>query len=86
VRPMTARELKNQTGEVLRTLRRGEIILLTFRGRPVGTIVPYAAGKEGSAEVRTFEEAMNDLDHKLRTTRPRHRTWREAEDESRGRG
>jgi len=37
---MTARDLKNATGEVVRALRKGETILLTFRGRPLGTIEP----------------------------------------------
>ena len=34
MKPMSARELKNSTGDVIRTLRRGESILLTFRGKP----------------------------------------------------
>lgn len=85
MKPMTARELKNSTGEVVRSLKRGESILLTFRGKPLGTIVPLGADDRETELVRPYEEAWADIEDQLRQTRPRFATWQEAEDEGRGR-
>lgn len=43
MKPMTARELEMSTGEVARALERGESILFTFRGKPLGTSRPLGA-------------------------------------------
>jgi prevent-host-death family protein len=85
MKPMTARELKNSTGEVVRTLRRGESILLTFRGKPLAAIVPVGEGDREPTPIRPYEEAWAEIEAELRKTKPRFVSWREAEDESRGR-
>ena len=85
MKPMTARELKNSTGEVVRTLRRGESILLTFRGKPLGTIVPLRTGDQGAPLIRPYEAAWAEIEAQLKRSKPRFASWREAEDESRGR-
>ncbi len=85
MKPMTARDLKNSTGEVVRSLRRGETILLTFRGKPLGTIVPIDADDRKPARIRPYEEAWDDIEHQLKRAKPRFASWQEAEDESRGR-
>jgi prevent-host-death family protein len=82
---MTARDLKNSTGEVVRALRRGESILLTFRGRPLGTIEPLRADRDDTPAIRPYEEAWAEIEAQLKRSKPRFRSWREAEDESRGR-
>lgn len=83
MKPMTARDLKNSTGEVVRTLRRGETVLLTFRGKPLGTIVPLG-GREVPS-IRAYGEAWDAIEEQLRRSKPRFASWREAEDDSRGR-
>lgn len=85
IKAMTARQLKNATGEVVRTLRRGESILLTFRGKPLGTIEPLRPDDAPAAAARPFEEAWADIEAQLTDSAPRFATWRDAEDESRGR-
>jgi antitoxin (DNA-binding transcriptional repressor) of toxin-antitoxin stability system len=85
MKPMTARELKNATGEVVRTLRRGERILLTFRGKALGTIDPLRPEAENVPTIRPYEEAWAEIEAQLERSRPRFASWREAEDESRGR-
>jgi prevent-host-death family protein len=82
---MTARDLKNATGEVVRALRRGEGILLTFRGRPLGTIQPLQPGEIDAAPVLPYEDAWADIESQLRQTAPAFPSWRDAEDRSRGR-
>jgi prevent-host-death family protein len=85
MKPMTARELKNATGEVVRTLKRGESILLTFRGKPLGTIAPVGARERAASRIRPYEEAWADIESQLRRTKPHFASWKEAEDRSRGR-
>lgn len=85
MKPMTARELKNATGEVVRTLRRGGSILLTFRGKALGTIEPLRAEAALTSPVLPFREAWAQIESELQRSRPRFASWREAEDRSRGR-
>jgi prevent-host-death family protein len=82
---MSARDLKNSTGEVVRTLRRGESILLTFRGKPLGTIQPLRTGEADVTEVPPYEEAWAEIEDQLRRSPPAYASWRDAEDASRGR-
>jgi prevent-host-death family protein len=85
MKPMTARDLKNSTGEVVRTLKRGESILLTFRGKPLATIVPIGTEDRQPVRIRPYAEAWAQIEAELQTTQPRFASWQEAEDESRGR-
>ncbi len=85
MRLMTARDLKNSTGEVVRTLRRGDSILLTFRGKPLGTIEPVRAEDAHAPSIPPYEEAWADIQTQLKRSKPRFGSWKEAEDESRGR-
>jgi prevent-host-death family protein len=85
MKPMTARDLKNSTGEVVRTLRRGGRILLTFRGRPIGTITPVEGGGTPAQAVRSYNDAWAAIDAELQGSQPRFASWRDAEDDSRGR-
>jgi antitoxin (DNA-binding transcriptional repressor) of toxin-antitoxin stability system len=85
MKPMTARELKNSTGEVVRTLRRGESILLTFRGKALGTIEPLRPEGQDVPSIRPYEEAWAEIEAQLKRSKPRFASWKEAEDESRGR-
>jgi antitoxin (DNA-binding transcriptional repressor) of toxin-antitoxin stability system len=85
MKPMSARDLKNSTGDVVRTLRRGESILLTFRGKPLGTIEPLRSRGRSVPAIQPFEEAWDAIETELRRSKPRFASWRDAEDESRGR-
>ncbi len=85
MKPMTARELKNSTGEVVRTLRRGESILITFRGKALGTIEPLRPEDEQGPPVRPYDEAWREIEAQLKRSKPRFASWREAENEGRGR-
>jgi prevent-host-death family protein len=85
MKPMTARDLKNSTGEVVRALKRGESILLTFRGKPLGTIVPLKSGDQDMGRIRPYEEAWSDIEQQLIHSKPRFASWKEAEEVGRGR-
>lgn len=85
MKAMTARDLKNSTGEVVRSLKRGESILLTFRGKPLGRIAPLGAHERDLPAVRPYDEAWAEIEEQLQRSRPRFATWQEAEDHGRGR-
>lgn len=40
-RTITQRELRNQSGEIMRALDRGESFIVTRNGVPVGELVPF---------------------------------------------
>jgi antitoxin (DNA-binding transcriptional repressor) of toxin-antitoxin stability system len=85
MKSMTARELKNATGDVARALRRGERILLTFRGKPLGTIEPFRSEDENVPSIRPYEQAWAEIEAQLARSKPRFASWRVAERVSRGR-
>lgn len=84
-RTMTARDLKNSTGDVVRTLRRGGSVLLTFRGKPLATIDPVRADDRQTAAIPPYEDAWAEIERQLARSTPRFGSWQEAEDRSRGR-
>lgn len=85
MKTLSARDLKNRSGEVLRALRRGDSLILTFRGKPVGRIVPYAPSGAKGMILRDYEEAWAEIEEALQGSSPEFASWREAEDRSRGR-
>ena len=85
MKPMSARDLKNSTGGVIRTLRRGESVLITFRGKPLGTIEPLRPDTRDVPAIQPYEEAWTALEAELQRSTPHFASWKDAEDESRGR-
>lgn len=71
-REITQRELRNQSGEIMRRLDRGESFIVTRNGVPVGELIPVrqrafvsaeavAAAFAGASEQR-FERFREDID------------------------
>ncbi len=75
---ITAKELKNQTGKVLRRVGAGEKVLITKRGKPLAVLSPVEEGQLKPPGVRSYEDAWVDIEKKLKRTRPRFKTWEEA--------
>src|SRR5438128_11532532 len=50
MRTMTARELKNRTGDALRAVGQGEQVLITRRGKPFALVVPATAAPRESED------------------------------------
>jgi prevent-host-death family protein len=44
---VTAKELKNRTGEVIRSLRGGEEVVVSYRGKPLGKFIPIGSSSIG---------------------------------------
>ena len=75
---MTARQLKNRTGEALRAVGLGGRVIVTMRGRPLAVLLPY-----GEADAVTSDEADRVFDEirsvfasaPLPFTWEEHRAW-----------
>jgi len=52
---MTARELKNRTGDALRAVGQGEQVLITRRGKPFALVVPATAAPRESEDDALLE-------------------------------
>lgn len=78
MKSISAKELKNRTGDVLRRVGKGEKVLVTKRGKPCALLSPVEKDRSLSAELRPYHEAWEDIQKTLRTTKPRHKTWEEA--------
>ncbi len=86
MKSVTAKELKNRTGEVLRRVGAGEKVLITKRGKPMALLSPVKTGQLKPPELDTYEDAWAKIEEKLKSTRPRFKTWREAMRATRWRG
>lgn len=75
---VTARELKNRTGKIIREAREGEQFLVTVRGKPAAAIAPAAILKKESLGLRPPEESWADIEETLKASAGPFKDWREA--------
>lgn len=76
---VTAKQLKQKTGEVIKKVRMGEKLTVTYRGKPVAVIMPPETEEENVLkELRPFDEAWKDIEKTLKGTEPEFKEWREA--------
>ncbi|NWF55636.1 MAG: type II toxin-antitoxin system prevent-host-death family antitoxin [Syntrophaceae bacterium] len=78
MRTMTAKDLKNHTGEAMRTVSKGEKVVVTLRGRPFALISPVTSALLEKVSMRLPEEAWKDIETTLRKTKPKFKNFREA--------
>ena len=78
MRMMTAKDLKNHTGKAMRTVSKGEKVVVTLRGKPFAMISPVTPESLGKASLRSPEEAWKDIDDTQKKTEPEFKNVREA--------
>ena len=78
MKSVSAKELKNYTGEILHQVERGEKIIITKRGKPCALLSPVEDSQLPTLDLRPFEEAWADIEKSLKGTRPYYNTWKEA--------
>lgn len=78
MRTMTAKNLKNRTGEAMRAVSKGERVVVTLRGKPFALISPATAESLRKTSLRSYEEAWNDIELTLKKTKPHFKTAKEA--------
>ncbi len=78
MKTMTAKNLKNKTGEAMRAVARGEKVIVTLRGKPFALMTPATTETLEKTSMRPFEEAWSDIENSLRKTKPRFKSAKEA--------
>ena len=83
---MTARDLKNKTGEVLRSVKHGEKVMITVHGKPRAILSPAGEAVDFPEDEKKFDEAWKEIEEALTRSRPPFKSWQEATNWSRKRG
>ncbi|HSB07164.1 MAG TPA: type II toxin-antitoxin system prevent-host-death family antitoxin [Thermodesulfobacteriota bacterium] len=83
---MTARDLKNRTGEALRSVKQGEKVVITVHGKPRAILSPPGEAMVFPEDEKKIDKAWNEIEEALTRSRPRFKSWQEATNWSRKRG
>lgn len=76
---ITAKQLKQKTGEVIRRIKSGERLTLTYRGKPLAVIEPTTENDlEANNQVNASVKAWDNIESTLDSTEPKFQNWREA--------
>lgn len=78
MKSVTAKDLKNQTGKVLKMVEAGQKVLITMRSKPFAVLSPFSEQELQAAEFRPYEEAWNDIEDTLRASQPKFPSVHEA--------
>jgi prevent-host-death family protein len=81
---LTAKELKNRTGDAFRAIGRGDRVVLTRRGKALAVIVPLAEGEE-LPDLPPYAEAWAEIEAALASSAPAFASLDEAMARSRRR-
>lgn len=83
---VTAKHLKQKTGEIIKRVRSGEHLTITYRGKPVAIMTPPTSDEtEGLGKLRCFDEAWADIEKTLGKTKSVFKGWKEATEWARNR-
>ena len=83
---VTAKQLKQRTGEIIKRVKSGERLTVTYRGKPVAVMAPPTNEETGALQkLRSFDEAWADIEETLGKTKPGFKGWKEATEWARGR-
>ena len=76
---ITAKQLKQKTGEVIKRIKSGERLILTYRGKPLAVIEPaFDKAQKAVDQVKEFQKAWKSIESTLNQTTPEFKDWREA--------
>jgi prevent-host-death family protein len=76
---ITAKQLKQKTGEVIKRVKSGEHLTITYRGKPMAIITPVESNEKKYSDILSpFDEAWKSIEETLEKTRPAFKGWQEA--------
>jgi prevent-host-death family protein len=76
---ITAKQLKQKTGEVIKRIKAGERLTLTYRGKPLAVIEPTTdKDLKKLNKVSDLVKAWDGIESSLNSTNPEFKNWREA--------
>lgn len=78
MKSVSARDLKNQTGKVLKLVESGQKVLITMRNKPFALLSPMTEEEWQSAQLRPYKEAWAGIEASLQGTSPRFPSVNEA--------
>ena len=78
MRTMTARNLKNKTGEAMQVISKGEKVIVTLRGKPFALISPVTVESLERVSLRQPEDAWKDIEDTLKKSTPKFRSAKKA--------
>ncbi len=78
---ITAKQLKQKTGDVIKRIKSGERLTLTYRGKPLAVIEPVTDNDiKKLNRVSDSVKAWERIESTLSSTKPEFKNWREATD------
>ena len=78
---ITAKQLKQNTGDVIKRIKSGERLTLTYRGKPLAVIEPTTDNDiKNLNRVSDSVKAWESIESTLNSTKPEFKNWREATD------
>ena len=78
---ITAKQLKQKTGDVIKRIKSGERLTLTYRGKPLAVIEPTTEKNLNKLnKVSDSVKAWERIESTLNNTNPEFKSWREATD------
>jgi prevent-host-death family protein len=81
---LTAKELKNRTGDAFRALRRGDRVIVTRRGKPMALMMPLPESSDAD-ELSPYAQAWAEIEAALADSEPEFPSLSEAMARSRRR-
>ncbi len=76
---ITAKQLKQKTGDVIKRIKSGERLTLTYRGKPLAVIEPTLNRSEKALDqAKEFQRAWENIESTLSLTQPEFQNWQEA--------
>ena len=78
MKTMAAKELKNKTGEAMRTVSNGEKVLITLRGNPFALISPVTTDSLEKLNLRPLDTAWSDIEKTLKKSKPKFKSLKEV--------
>ena len=80
MKTVTAKDLKNRTGDAIQAAARGEKIVVTLRGKPVALISPLNAEMLEKQSLRNMKVAWDDIEKTMENSKPEFESAEEAMD------
>ena len=75
---VSAKELKNKTGNVLRLVAEGQVVLITKNRKPLAKVTLVSEQELERLDLRPFDTAWQDIERALGGSKPRFKSMTEA--------
>jgi prevent-host-death family protein len=81
----TSKELRLRAGDIIKSVKKGDRYIVTYRGKPVAIVLPFSEQNVGEPSPRPYEEAWADIEKTINESEAAYTSWERAIDESRRR-